>query len=208
MQTRLFSVPAVTHSSNLNAMISRRYVQIPYVEELEDYRPGGFHPVRIGDRLKGGRYLIVNKLGHGSFSTVWISEDMITKSCVAISIEMAELSQGNGCTPKIKALQHLSKGGANQLGRSDVLLPLDVFELSGPNGTHFCIVTPLQGQSLSMVTKRKLGILSEVLPLPKAKRAALSAIRASAFTHKQNIVHGGTVRNDMANTFFIKTNYS
>jgi hypothetical protein len=41
-------------------------------EDLEDYRPGGYHPVRIGDDFNDGRYTIVRKLGWGHFSTVWI----------------------------------------------------------------------------------------------------------------------------------------
>jgi hypothetical protein len=36
------------------------------VENIENYRPGGYHPVNIGDRL-GGQYKIIHKLGHGGF---------------------------------------------------------------------------------------------------------------------------------------------
>jgi len=39
-------------------------------ENFLDYRPGGYHPVALGDTLKDGRYKIYHKLGHGSFSTV------------------------------------------------------------------------------------------------------------------------------------------
>jgi serine/threonine-protein kinase SRPK3 len=44
-------------------------------EDLEDYRPGGYHPVNIGDEFNLGRYLIVRKLGWGHFSTVWLARD-------------------------------------------------------------------------------------------------------------------------------------
>lgn len=44
-------------------------------EDLEDYRPGGYHPVNIGDDFNGGRYMIVRKLGWGHFSTVWLARD-------------------------------------------------------------------------------------------------------------------------------------
>lgn len=167
------------------------YEPIPYVEQLEEYRPGGFHPVHLGDRLKGDQYRILNKIGHGSFCTVWLAEDLTTGTCVAVSIQRADDSQGDEGTHNINILRHLSKSDPDHPGRSQVLLPLDIFKLSGPNGQHFCVVTPIQGQSLSMVIKRKLGILSEVLPLSMAKRAALDTIKAFAFIHKQNIVHGG-----------------
>ena len=44
-------------------------------EDLEDYRPGGYHPVSIGDEFNQGRYRVVRKLGWGHFSTVWLARD-------------------------------------------------------------------------------------------------------------------------------------
>lgn len=44
-------------------------------ENFLDYRPGGFHPVALGDALKAGRYQIHHKLGYGGFSTVWVARD-------------------------------------------------------------------------------------------------------------------------------------
>jgi hypothetical protein len=44
-------------------------------ENFLDYRPGGFHPVALGDTLKDGRYKIHHKLGYGGFSTVWVARD-------------------------------------------------------------------------------------------------------------------------------------
>jgi non-specific serine/threonine protein kinase len=44
-------------------------------EWVEDYRPGKFHPVDLGDRFKNGRYRILRKLGYGAYSTVWLARD-------------------------------------------------------------------------------------------------------------------------------------
>lgn len=44
-------------------------------ENVLDYRPGGYHPVALGDTLKNGRYRILHKVGYGRFSTVWVARD-------------------------------------------------------------------------------------------------------------------------------------
>jgi len=43
-------------------------------EGKEAYHPGGFHPVYIGD-VFAGKYKVLNKIGYGIYSTVWLVED-------------------------------------------------------------------------------------------------------------------------------------
>jgi serine/threonine-protein kinase SRPK3 len=38
------------------------------------YRPGGFHPVYVGD-IYHERYEVLSKLGYGAYSTVWLARD-------------------------------------------------------------------------------------------------------------------------------------
>jgi len=45
-------------------------------ESALDYKPGGYHPVILGDTFKDGRYIIRQKLGWGGFSTVWVARDV------------------------------------------------------------------------------------------------------------------------------------
>ena len=53
---------------------------LSFVEDAErfsGYRPGGYHPVHLGERYgDGGRYKILHKLGNGTYSTVWLAEDL------------------------------------------------------------------------------------------------------------------------------------
>lgn len=49
-------------------------IEVP-AEELSKYGPGGYHPIYIDDVLKDGRYHILQKLGFGAFSTVWLARD-------------------------------------------------------------------------------------------------------------------------------------
>ncbi|RMZ79733.1 hypothetical protein DV738_g3261, partial [Chaetothyriales sp. CBS 135597] len=64
------------------------YGYIEDVEWLEDYRPGGYHPVKIDDRLNE-RYRVVHKLGYGTFSTAWLALDEQTSKYVAIKVGTA-----------------------------------------------------------------------------------------------------------------------
>jgi non-specific serine/threonine protein kinase len=42
---------------------------------VEDYRPGGYHPVVLGD-VFNHQYKVIRKLGEGSYSTVWLAHDI------------------------------------------------------------------------------------------------------------------------------------
>ena len=44
-------------------------------EGTDGYKVGGYHPVSIGDAFNSGRYTVVEKLGWGHFSTVWMCYD-------------------------------------------------------------------------------------------------------------------------------------
>ena len=51
-----------------------RHITAP-VENVLEYRPGGYHPLHLKDSLHDGRYLILRKLGYGSYSTTWLARD-------------------------------------------------------------------------------------------------------------------------------------
>lgn len=65
------------------------------IEDLERYRPGGYHPVKLGDCFSTlpttpstlssssmPRYRILHKLGFGSFATIWLARDLLPPGCV------------------------------------------------------------------------------------------------------------------------------
>lgn len=45
-------------------------------ESLRQYTQCHFHPVRPGDIYGDGRYRVIRKLGFGSYSTVWLTEEI------------------------------------------------------------------------------------------------------------------------------------
>ena len=55
-------------------------------EGMPDYKIGGYHPVHVGEILLD-RYIIIQKLGWGHFSTVWLTKDLKYNSYVAIKVQ-------------------------------------------------------------------------------------------------------------------------
>jgi serine/threonine-protein kinase SRPK3 len=55
-------------------------------EGIDDYKKGGYHPVHVGEVLNG-RYVILQKLGWGHFSTVWLCKDTKFNTYVAIKVQ-------------------------------------------------------------------------------------------------------------------------
>ncbi len=63
-----------TRSLTTTARLRPAMAQRPE-EDLDRYRPGGYHPVHLGD-VFNDRYTVVRKLGYGRYSTVWLARDI------------------------------------------------------------------------------------------------------------------------------------
>ncbi|KAK9438732.1 hypothetical protein VB005_06880 [Metarhizium brunneum] len=119
-------------------------------ESLLSYRPGGYHPVCLGDTFKKNRYRVVHKLGRGGFSTVWLARDTLFEALVALKIEMADTAIPS---PELLSLQSI-----HQHTESDhVAYLIDSFVHEGPNGSHQCTVTELLGPSVDNVVADYVG---------------------------------------------------
>ena len=44
-------------------------------EQADEYGPGGYRQIHVGECINGIRYRVVRKLGFGHFSTVWLVKD-------------------------------------------------------------------------------------------------------------------------------------
>ncbi|KAM0665997.1 hypothetical protein ACQRIU_005341 [Beauveria bassiana] len=118
-------------------------------EWIEDYRPGGYHLVLLGDLFNDGQYKVIRKLGEGSFSTVWLARDERNKRYVALKILVAEAS---GQVREVRILQHLAAVALAEEQRYITQL-LDEFEHRGPNGTHKCLVFEPMGLTVNSMVK-------------------------------------------------------
>jgi hypothetical protein len=105
-------MPSPRCEADADSEASFRFLLVNFdTEDLEMYRPGGFHPVHLGDYYAGKRYRIVHKLGAGGFSTVWLARDEIKNAWIALKITAADEST----TVKAKSL--LSRTAAKGCGR-------------------------------------------------------------------------------------------
>jgi hypothetical protein len=73
------------------------YERLQDVERLEYYRPGGYHPIEIGNCLHE-RYRTVHKLGHRTFSTIWLARDEQASKYVAVKVCTADAIEQEGDT--------------------------------------------------------------------------------------------------------------
>lgn len=154
------------------------YNWIDGAESLDKYRPGSYHPVMLGDELHG-RYRIVDKLGFGGYSTIWLARDAHLNRYVAIKVRIAD------ATPfEIHALKALSSSSTHP-GQKSIPLPLDEFRVQGPNGTHVCYTMAPARCNLREVS------FSRLFPLEVAQALSGHLTLAIAYTHSQGYIHRG-----------------
>lgn len=165
-----------------------RYRQ-PRMEQVEDVEKlvlGGYHPVDIGDRLgpeDGSHcYTVLHKLGHGGFSTVWLTRCSRDDHYYALKVLTADLPESQG--KDLTILQGLKNDGFEHL---HVVNLYESFDVSGPNGTHMCLVLPALGPSLDGVYGKEILAPEMRYQICKQVTTGLAAL------HERGICHGGTI---------------
>lgn len=162
------------------------------LERLDDYAPGGQHPIHLGDLLGPGRrgpYRVLHKLGSGGYANVWLCRDVAAETStqyVALKVLASDVSTEDCQERRAGQLRH----GVGNSGGQDVAnylcLPLDEFEIRGPNGTHLCLVYPVLGPTVAQGAFRRSPNLSGIL-----RNAGRQTAIAVDILHKQGICHGG-----------------
>lgn len=160
-----------------------RQPRIEQVEDVEKYVPGGYHPVDIGDRLENGShyYTVLHKLGFGGFSTVWLTRCSLGGHYYALKILTADLPESQG--QDLSILRGLKNDGFEH---PHIVNLHESFEVSGPNGTHTCLVLPALGPRLEELSGR------ETLAPEMRYKICQQVAAGVAGLHERGICHGGT----------------
>ncbi|KAI1359582.1 serine/threonine-protein kinase SRPK3 [Xylaria arbuscula] len=168
-------------------------------ESIEMYRPGGFHPVIVGDTLHK-RYRVIRKLGAGSHATVWLAEDTARVKYVALKVHAAKVDVTN----EVSIQQQLGVNISKDISSRFLILASDSFILEGPNGRHFCFVTEPMGPSISTVLKAPckgefdpLNPPDNRLSTSRNKGILRSVLSGLELLHSNDIVHGDLQPGDL-----------
>ncbi|KAF8340309.1 kinase-like domain-containing protein [Cantharellus anzutake] len=171
------------------------YPRLDNIEDLTKYRPGGYHPVSVGD-VFAGRYKVLHKLGFGGSSTVWLARDQKfsndSGSLVTLKILSAEQSSKPMGIPDLYVSRALDKSsGTLHPGRQHLPVIRDHFSHEGPNGSHLCLISQFAGPSLFAILEcpgRMSG--SRRLRADLARKVARQVANAVNLLHLAGIVHG------------------
>ncbi|KAF8465285.1 kinase-like domain-containing protein [Kalaharituber pfeilii] len=155
-------------------------------EDVEDYKPGGFHPLLLGERLENDRYEILHKLGFGAFGTVWLAKDMVNNRNVSIKVIVAQQSDEHS-SRELRILRHLSRSTRSHAGKRYIPTLIDNFYLHGPNGRHLCLVMDVVGPTASFFQEQsKWGRSTPKL----AQMASRQLMLAVDYLHQCGVAHG------------------
>lgn len=158
------------------------------MESLENYCPGGLHPVHIHDKIADRKYEVIHKLGWGGWSTVWLARVQKCGRYVKIKIPMATDSSTGREVRNLHHLQAADEKATQDQGKRYVPSLLETFTIDGPNGRHQCLVTGAAGCSLDY-TKG----LAETAQFEADVGRAIAArfLLGVSFIHSRGMIHGG-----------------
>ncbi|KAI1739478.1 kinase-like protein [Xylaria scruposa] len=155
------------------------------IEDVEDYRPGGLHPVDMFDTLLDDRFEVCHKLGSGGIATVWLCYEKAVKKWRAIKINVADRSHDD--SPELRVAKLLEKSGntSQLLENNHIAMPLETFWVEGPNGRHLCTVLPVLGPRLS--DWRHMSLKTDAA---RINNVCYQLTEGLDFLHSHGICHG------------------
>ncbi|KAM6470135.1 SRSF protein kinase 3-like isoform 1-T2 [Liasis olivaceus] len=154
----------------------------PFLTSCEE----GYYLVKKGETFNG-RYHVVQNLGYGYFSTVWLCQDTGKKRCVAVKVPKGGGNFAEAALDEVTLLRCVNSKRRKDQGSKHIIHLLDDFKMIGENGFHVCLVMELLGPSLQTLLSIR-G--SQGLPLPFVKKTMRQVLQGLHFLHKEcRIIH-------------------
>lgn len=176
-------------------------------EQFDDFKPGQYYPVKIGD-VYDGKYQVLGKLGFGTTSTVWLARNLMyvlvrilpkasgrtlthfrERKHVALKI----YTRNTNDRDELRIYEILANAGRSHPGYRHVRTALDTFRLEMPGGaSHACLVqTPMWDSFRDLARRNPTGRFTEHL----LKAALVQLFLALDFLHSEcRLVHTGEVQ--------------
>jgi serine/threonine-protein kinase SRPK3 len=152
-------------------------------ERQKEYRPGGYHPVYIGE-VYNERYRVVHKLGWGYFSTVWLVWDYKGHGFHAMKVQKSAQHYRDAAYDEIKLLTQIM--GADPTSEHCCARMTDSFEHIGPHGTHVVMIFDVLGENLLKLMER---YEYKGIPIPIVKAIAKQTLIGLRHIHSIEIIH-------------------
>jgi hypothetical protein len=154
--------------------------------------------VHVGD-IFNFRYVVLQKLGWGHFSTVWMCLDRNHKNespqYVAMKVQKSAPHYREAALDEIELLSCIKKAAVapayqeseNNAAHESIVVLLDHFEHTGPNGRHVCMVFEMLGENLLSVIKK---YDYKGIPIDIVRKFTLMMCRGLDFMHtRASIIH-------------------
>lgn len=155
------------------------------LEDFEQYRPGGHHPVVLGDFLgEDNRFQVWHKMGQGTYGLVWLCRDLAEGKFCVVKVLRDDCSKHADKLPELKIAEWLGGVSAKESWDSHIVMPLDTFTQRGPNGEHLCIAMPLLGPPITRSRTHNWN------NLPFLKDICFQLVEGVTFMHNHGLCHG------------------
>lgn len=178
-------------------------------EDLEDYKRDGYHPTYLGETFMNSRYMVLQKLGWGHFSTVWLAEDrqadkpesMSPCKYVALKVQKSKESYSEAAEDEIQILKAMkeAKNSPEWLATREEMkihnLNLSVddnycieilnnFPHFGMHGKHYCSTFRIMGPNLLDLMRFFEKKYDRGVPIPLVKKITQQLLIGLDYMHR------------------------